>query len=89
MFLGIEIGGTKLQLGVGRGDGKFVAFEAAPDNGATRRCFVVAANGTNLREIGVGAMPASGSIREPSESTGRGTVARDRARRLQALDQRA
>jgi len=38
--------------------GKFVAFEAAPDNGATRRCFVVAANGTNLREIGVGAMPA-------------------------------
>ena len=28
MFLGIEIGGTKLQLGVGRGDGSdFVAFE--------------------------------------------------------------
>jgi glucokinase len=27
MFLGIEIGGTKLQLGVGRGNGKFAAFE--------------------------------------------------------------
>src|ERR1700761_7514969 len=28
MFLGIEIGGTKLQFGVGRGDGSaFVAFE--------------------------------------------------------------
>ena len=27
MFLGIEIGGTKLQLGVGRGDGELVALE--------------------------------------------------------------
>ena len=27
MFLGIEIGGTKLQLGVGAGDGKLVALE--------------------------------------------------------------
>ena len=27
MFLGIEIGGTKLQLGVGPGDGTIVALE--------------------------------------------------------------
>src|SRR5260221_5542245 len=27
MFLGIEIGGTKLQLGVGPGDGKLVALD--------------------------------------------------------------
>jgi len=30
MFLGIEIGGTKLQLGVGRGDGSLVALERLP-----------------------------------------------------------
>ena len=29
MYLGIEIGGTKLQLGVGRGDGKLIALERA------------------------------------------------------------
>jgi glucokinase len=29
MFLGIEIGGTKLQLGVGRGDGSIVALDRA------------------------------------------------------------
>ncbi|WP_010583230.1 ROK family protein [Schlesneria paludicola] len=35
MFLGIEIGGTKLQLGVGRGDGSdFVAFERLDVNPA-------------------------------------------------------
>jgi glucokinase len=37
MFLGIEIGGTKLQLGVGRGDGTLVAlerFEVQPKLGA-------------------------------------------------------
>jgi Tol biopolymer transport system component len=38
--------------------GKFVAFEAAPDNGGPRRCFVVAADGSGVREIGVGRMPA-------------------------------
>jgi predicted NBD/HSP70 family sugar kinase len=27
VFLGIEIGGTKLQLGVGRGDGELLALE--------------------------------------------------------------
>lgn len=30
MYLGIEIGGTKLQLGVGAGDGKLVALERRP-----------------------------------------------------------
>ncbi len=30
MFLGIEIGGTKLQLGVGRGDGELLALWRAP-----------------------------------------------------------
>jgi Tol biopolymer transport system component len=39
-------------------DGKFVAFEAAPVDGGPRRCFVVAADGSNVREIGVGANPA-------------------------------
>ena len=37
MFLGIEIGGTKLQLGVGRGDGQLIAmerFEVRPKLGA-------------------------------------------------------
>jgi glucokinase len=37
MLLGIEIGGTKLQLGVGRGDGKLAAlerFEVDPKQGA-------------------------------------------------------
>ncbi len=37
MFLGIEIGGTKLQLGVGRGDGTLVAlerYEVRPNEGA-------------------------------------------------------
>ncbi|HWA96898.1 MAG TPA: ROK family protein [Pirellulales bacterium] len=37
MFLGIEIGGTKLQVGIGRGDGKLVALErstVAIDRGA-------------------------------------------------------
>ena len=37
MFLGVEIGGTKLQLGVGRGDGRLVAlnrFDVRPERGA-------------------------------------------------------
>jgi len=43
MFLGIEIGGTKLQLGVGRGDGSdFVAFE--------RRDVDIARGGQGIRE---------------------------------------
>jgi glucokinase len=43
MFLGIEIGGTKLQLGVGRGDGSdFVAFE--------RRNVDIARGGAGIRE---------------------------------------
>lgn len=43
MFLGIEIGGTKLQLGVGRGDGsEFVAFE--------RRDVDIARGGQGIRD---------------------------------------
>ncbi len=43
MFLGIEIGGTKLQLGVGRGDGsEFAAFE--------RRTVDIARGGEGIRE---------------------------------------
>lgn len=43
MFLGIEIGGTKLQLGVGRGDGSdFVAFE--------RRDVDIARGGQGIRD---------------------------------------
>jgi glucokinase len=32
MFLGIEIGGTKLQIGLGRGDGNLLALERLPVN---------------------------------------------------------
>lgn len=43
MFLGIEIGGTKLQLGVGAGDGSdFVAFE--------RRDVLISRGGAGIRE---------------------------------------
>lgn len=43
MYLGIEIGGTKLQLGVGHGDGsEFVAFE--------RRDVVIANGGAGIRD---------------------------------------
>ena len=43
MYLGIEIGGTKLQLGVGQGDGSdFVAFE--------RRDVQIAKGGAGIRE---------------------------------------
>ena len=43
MYLGIEIGGTKLQLGVGQGDGSdFVAFE--------RRNVQIAKGGAGIRE---------------------------------------
>ncbi len=31
MHLGIEIGGTKLQLGVGAGDGKLVALDRSSE----------------------------------------------------------
>jgi Tol biopolymer transport system component len=37
---------------------KFVAFEAAAAGSESRRCFVVAADGSNVREIGPGMMPA-------------------------------
>jgi glucokinase len=42
MFLGIEIGGTKLQLGVGRGDGVLVALE--------RRTVDIARGAAGIRE---------------------------------------
>ena len=43
MFLGIEIGGTKLQFGVGQGDGsEFVAFE--------RRDVDIGRGGPGIRE---------------------------------------
>ena len=43
MYLGIEIGGTKLQLGVGHGDGsEFVAFE--------RRTVDIARGAEGIRE---------------------------------------
>ena len=43
MYLGIEIGGTKLQLGVGAGDGSdFVAFE--------RRNVDIAKGGQGIRD---------------------------------------
>lgn len=42
MFLGIEIGGTKLQLGVGAGDGKLVALE--------RRDVVIEHGAAGIRE---------------------------------------
>jgi len=55
MFLGIEIGGTKLQLGVGRGDGRpLVALErfaVDPSQGAEAiRRQIAAAGGLLLRE---------------------------------------
>src|SRR5438477_2264022 len=68
MFLGIEIGGTKLQLGVGRGDGQLLALwrgavdPAAGGNGIRRQ--IVAAipellasaklDRSALRGVGVG-----------------------------------
>ncbi len=51
MYLGIEIGGTKLQLGVGTGDGKLVALErrdVAIDRGAEAIRDQIAAVGRGL-----------------------------------------
>lgn len=39
-------------------DGNFVAFDAMPAGGGRRKCFVIAADGSVLREIGGSAMPA-------------------------------
>jgi Tol biopolymer transport system component len=39
-------------------DGNFVAFDAMPAGGGRRKCFVIAADGSVLREIGGGSMPA-------------------------------
>ena len=39
-------------------DGNFVAFDALPTGGGNRKCFVIAADGSVLREIGGNAMPA-------------------------------
>src|SRR5437868_14815017 len=49
MFLGIEIGGTKLQLGVGPGDGTL--------RGMWRGTVPVAAGGDGIRRQIVGAVP--------------------------------
>ncbi len=66
MFLGIEIGGTKLQLGLGRGDGEILALwrgtvEKGSGGDGIRKQIAVAvpellaaANATELRGIGVG-----------------------------------
>jgi glucokinase len=53
MFLGIEIGGTKLQLGVGAGDGVLVAierFDVVPKRGAIGILEQIAAAGRELIE---------------------------------------
>src|SRR6476661_7564771 len=50
MFLGIEIGGTKLQLGLGRGDGELL--------GLWRGTVDVAAGGDGIRQQIVTAVPA-------------------------------
>jgi len=39
-------------------DGNFVAFDAAPTGGGNRKCFVIAADGSVLRELDGNAMPA-------------------------------
>ncbi|HLW65178.1 MAG TPA: ROK family protein, partial [Gemmataceae bacterium] len=49
MFLGIEIGGTKLQLGVGPGDGTMAHFWRGPVNPDT--------GGKGIREQIVAAVP--------------------------------
>jgi glucokinase len=63
MYLGIEIGGTKLQLGVGRADGKLVALErfaVEPKLGAQGILKQIEAAGRvlvarhNVRAIGIG-----------------------------------
>ena len=66
MFLAIEIGGTKLQLGLGRGDGEILALwrgtvEKGSGGDGIRKQIAVAvpellsaANATELRGIGVG-----------------------------------
>ncbi len=51
MFLGIEIGGTKLQLGVGRGDGELLAlerYEVVPAQGATGILREIETSGADL-----------------------------------------
>jgi glucokinase len=56
LFLGIEIGGTKLQLGLGRGDGRLLAFrrlEVEPAAGSARiREQIAGAVGPLLSELG-------------------------------------
>src|SRR5690348_1106735 len=68
MFLGIEIGGTKLQLGLGRGDGKILAMwrgtvDRAAGGGGIRQQIVAAVpqllsqanvERSSLRGIGIG-----------------------------------
>jgi glucokinase len=65
MFLGIEIGGTKLQLGVGRGDGSLVALDrhaVSPKDGAegilrqieTTARMLIARHGVSAIGIGFG-----------------------------------
>src|SRR5437899_5152662 len=49
MFLGIEIGGTKLQLGLGRGDGQLL--------GLWRGNVIAAAGGEGIRQEIVRAIP--------------------------------
>jgi glucokinase len=54
LLLGIEIGGTKLQLGLGRGDGRLIALErrlVVPENGAAGiRAQIEEATTTLLRQ---------------------------------------
>jgi len=62
-LLGIEIGGTKLQLGLGRGDGRVVALErrvVVPADGAEGvRRLIVEAFGPLLARAGVARGPAA------------------------------
>ncbi|QEL19392.1 ROK family protein [Limnoglobus roseus] len=54
MFLGIEIGGTKLQLGLGRGDGKLILVEDQP---VLRRTVNAADGAAGIRRQIEGAIP--------------------------------
>ena len=68
MFIGIEIGGTKIQLGLGRNDGKLV--------GLYRGKVDVARGGNGIRETIVGAVPQlladAGILRTAVEGVGVG-----------------
>ena len=73
MLLGIEIGGTKLQLGVGRGDGTLVAverYEVRPNEGAegilaqieAAARVLIARHGISAIGIGFGGPVTSGKV---------------------------